>query len=72
MKHNTLRRKEQGAGDGARPGSSGKDAISKYNLVHRYQGRSLLIAINALASLSIFFFGYDQVCTQVLAPVDKS
>lgn len=35
-------------------------SVSKYNLVHRLQGRSLLIAINCLASLSIFFFGYDQ------------
>lgn len=35
-------------------------SISKYNLVHHLQGRSLLIAINCLASLSIFFFGYDQ------------
>jgi len=34
--------------------------ISKHNIVHRLQGRSLLIAINCLASLSIFFFGYDQ------------
>lgn len=36
------------------------DRISRSNIVHRLQGRSLLIAINFLASLSIFFFGYDQ------------
>lgn len=38
----------------------GVSSISRYNLVHHLQGRSLLIAINCLASLSIFFFGYDQ------------
>lgn len=37
-----------------------RKSISKYNLVHHLQGRSLLVAINCLASLSIFFFGYDQ------------
>jgi hypothetical protein len=36
------------------------DKISKYNVVHHFQKRSLLIAINGLAGLSIFFFGYDQ------------
>ncbi|MCJ1436271.1 hypothetical protein MMC27_005649 [Xylographa pallens] len=36
------------------------DQISKYNLVHRYEKRALLIAINCVAGLSIFFFGYDQ------------
>lgn len=40
--------------------SSNMDAISKYNVVHRYQKRSLLIAVNCVAALSIFFFGYDQ------------
>lgn len=34
--------------------------ISKFNVARRLEGRSLLIAINAVASLSIFFFGYDQ------------
>lgn len=34
--------------------------INKWNVVHRLQKRSLLIAINCLAALSIFFFGYDQ------------
>ncbi|KAL2351214.1 sugar transporter family protein [Cryomyces antarcticus] len=34
--------------------------INKYNVAHTFQKRKLLIAINCLASLSIFFFGYDQ------------
>jgi hypothetical protein len=38
------------------------EKISKYNVVHHLRKRSLLIAINGLAGLSIFFFGYDQVC----------
>ncbi|RMZ85793.1 hypothetical protein DV737_g364, partial [Chaetothyriales sp. CBS 132003] len=36
------------------------DRIPRYNVVHKLQKRSLLIAINCLAGLSIFFFGYDQ------------
>lgn len=36
------------------------DKIPKYNVVHKLQKRGLLIAINALAGLSIFFFGYDR------------
>ncbi|MCJ1407859.1 hypothetical protein MMC19_001930 [Ptychographa xylographoides] len=36
------------------------DIIPKWNLVHKYQKRSLLFGINCVASLSIFFFGYDQ------------
>lgn len=36
------------------------DRISKWNVAHRYEKRALLIAINAVAGLSIFFFGYDQ------------
>lgn len=36
------------------------DLISKHNIVHRYEKRSLLIAINCVAGLAIFFFGYDQ------------
>lgn len=36
------------------------DQISKFNVVHRFEKRSLLIAINCVAGLSIFFFGYDQ------------
>lgn len=39
------------------------DKISKFNVVHKLQKRSLLIAINGLAGLSIFFFGYDQGMT---------
>ncbi|KAL6246992.1 hypothetical protein RBB50_006299 [Rhinocladiella similis] len=34
--------------------------FEKYNVAHKLQKRSLLIAINAVAGLSIFFFGYDQ------------
>ena len=36
------------------------DKISKLNVCHRYEKRSLLIAINLLSCLAIFFFGYDQ------------
>ncbi|KAI4126389.1 MAG: hypothetical protein LQ338_003786 [Usnochroma carphineum] len=36
------------------------DLISKHNVVHRFEKRKLLIAINCVAGLSIFFFGYDQ------------
>ncbi|KAL8721843.1 MAG: hypothetical protein Q9225_001557 [Loekoesia sp. 1 TL-2023] len=36
------------------------DLISKHNIVHRYERRKLLIAINCVAGLAIFFFGYDQ------------
>lgn len=36
------------------------DKIPRWNVVHHLQKRSLLIAVNCLAGLSIFFFGYDQ------------
>lgn len=36
------------------------DKIHKLNVVHRYEKRSLLIAVNSVAGLSILFFGYDQ------------
>jgi dipeptide/tripeptide permease len=36
------------------------DKIPKWNVVHKLEKRKLLIAINCLAGLSIFFFGYDQ------------
>ncbi|KAI9890474.1 MAG: hypothetical protein M1814_003958 [Vezdaea aestivalis] len=36
------------------------DRIGKYNIAHKLEKRSLLIAINCVAGLSIFFFGYDQ------------
>lgn len=36
------------------------DRISKYNVVHRFQKRSLLIVINCVAAVAVFFFGYDQ------------
>jgi hypothetical protein len=36
------------------------DTIPSYNVVHKLEKRSLLIAINCVAGLSIFFFGYDQ------------
>ena len=38
------------------------DQISRFNLVHRLEKRALLIAVNCVAGLAIFFFGYDQVC----------
>jgi hypothetical protein len=36
------------------------DQINKWNVAHSLTKRKLLIAINSLAALSIFFFGYDQ------------
>lgn len=36
------------------------DRVSRYNVAHRYEQRSLLILVNCVAALSIFFFGYDQ------------
>ncbi|KAJ5469641.1 hypothetical protein N7539_009259 [Penicillium diatomitis] len=36
------------------------DKIPTWNLVHKYEKRQLLIAINCVAALSILFFGYDQ------------
>ena len=36
------------------------DNIPSWNAARRYEKRALLIAINAVAGLSIFFFGYDQ------------
>ena len=34
--------------------------ISQWNVARKFEKRSLLILINAVAGLSIFFFGYDQ------------
>lgn len=36
------------------------DLIPRSNVVHKLEKRGLLIAINCIAGLSIFFFGYDQ------------
>ncbi|KAL5343395.1 general substrate transporter [Aspergillus crustosus] len=36
------------------------DQIPSWNVVHKFEKRSLLIAINCVAALSILFFGYDQ------------
>ncbi|KAL3436515.1 general substrate transporter [Aspergillus tetrazonus] len=36
------------------------DQISSWNVVHKFEKRGLLIAINCVAALSILFFGYDQ------------
>ena len=36
------------------------EMLSRYNAARLYEKRALLIAVNAVASLSIFFFGYDQ------------
>ncbi len=35
-------------------------SITKHNVANKLQKRSLLIAVNCVAALSIFFFGYDQ------------
>jgi len=34
--------------------------IASYNVARRFEKRQLLILVNCVASLSIFFFGYDQ------------
>ncbi|KAK4934935.1 hypothetical protein LTR66_015521, partial [Elasticomyces elasticus] len=34
--------------------------LASYNVANKLQRRSLLVAINLVAGLSIFFFGYDQ------------
>lgn len=36
------------------------DKIPRWNVVHHLKKGRLLAAINCLAGLSIFFFGYDQ------------
>ena len=36
------------------------DIIPSSNVVHKFQKKGLLTAINCIAALSIFFFGYDQ------------
>ena len=36
------------------------DKIGRFNVAHKFEKRKLLIAINCVAALSIFFFGYDQ------------
>lgn len=36
------------------------DTVGRWNVARKLEQKSLLIAINAVASLSIFFFGYDQ------------
>ena len=36
------------------------DNIKSYNVARKYEKRALLILINCVAGLSIFFFGYDQ------------
>lgn len=37
-----------------------EQSLSKYNVANSLEKRSLLIAVNLVAGLSIFFFGYDQ------------
>ncbi|KAK4692494.1 hypothetical protein P7C71_g4726, partial [Lecanoromycetidae sp. Uapishka_2] len=34
--------------------------ISRWNVARRFEQQALLVAVNAVAGLSIFFFGYDQ------------
>jgi hypothetical protein len=36
------------------------DQLSGWRVADKLEKRSLLIAINCVAALSIFFFGYDQ------------
>ena len=36
------------------------DRIASYNVARKYEKRALLILVNCVAGLSIFFFGYDQ------------
>lgn len=36
------------------------DQLSGWRVADKLEKRSLLIAINSVAALSIFFFGYDQ------------
>jgi hypothetical protein len=36
------------------------DKIGRFNVARKLEKRSLLIGINCVAALSIFFFGYDQ------------
>ncbi|KAL2835838.1 general substrate transporter [Aspergillus pseudoustus] len=40
--------------------SESSSTIHRWNIVHKLEKRRLLIAINCIACLSIFFFGYDQ------------
>ena len=42
------------------PASVIMDNIARYNVARKYEKRALLILINCVAGLSIFFFGYDQ------------
>lgn len=39
------------------PSTSYPAGMGKYNMAHRWEQRSLLIAVNCVAALSIFFFG---------------
>jgi hypothetical protein len=39
------------------------EKLGRWNVAHRYEKKRLLWAVNGLAGLSIFFFGYDQVCS---------
>jgi hypothetical protein len=36
------------------------DQLSGWRVADKLEKRSLLIAVNCVAALSIFFFGYDQ------------
>lgn len=38
----------------------GIQRLKGLNVANHFEKRSLLIAINSIAALSIFFFGYDQ------------
>lgn len=45
--------------------------MSRWNVACHFRKRKLLIAINAVCSLSIFFFGYDQVGNQCGSGIQK-
>lgn len=39
------------------------ERLPGFNVANVFEKRALLVAINSLAALSIFFFGYDQGIT---------
>ena len=45
------------------------DQINGFRVAAKLEKKNLLLAINSVAALSIFFFGYDQVGTYAPIPV---
>lgn len=41
------------------------DQLSGWRVADKLEKRSLLIGINCVAALSIFFFGYDQLVLEI-------